>query len=456
MASSMTPRGGEFGALQVFVVRLGAALSSVGVPTYSVQARLGRVARAYGAHHARISAFPTYMLVSMGAGEPATVELTTSLAAPHLDQIARLDTLATAAEQGTVELDEGLRQLGDIMEMDARFGWFPRVIGYATLTLGLCLILHPALREIAAAAILGAIVGVLRSFGKRSSPLEVLMPVIAAFVVSSLSALAVREDLTGPGLRAMVASLVVFLPGTALTNSVLELAAGQTVSGASRLVSGVVELALLAFGIVAGLSAFGELSPVVFAGSGRVLGAWAPWLGVLIFAIGVSIANSAPAKSFLSLLMVLYAAWIGQVAGNAILGGYVSAFVGALVMTLVAFWVARLPSAMPQFASFLPGFWLLVPGALGLIGLTELAVNPGGAGAQDLIATVVTLFAIAVGVLFGTLLLDGFAATGRLVDDLSETLESKAWIARVTPRSRRERKAKAAEADDPAGENREP
>jgi uncharacterized membrane protein YjjP (DUF1212 family) len=36
----------------------------------------------------------------------------------------------------------------------------------------------------------------------------------------------------------MVASLVVFLPGAASTTAVLELAAGQMVSGASRLVSG--------------------------------------------------------------------------------------------------------------------------------------------------------------------------------------------------------------------------
>ncbi len=36
----------------------------------------------------------------------------------------------------------------------------------------------------------------------------------------------------------MVASLVVFLPGAALTTAILELAAGQMISGSSRLVSG--------------------------------------------------------------------------------------------------------------------------------------------------------------------------------------------------------------------------
>jgi hypothetical protein len=45
---------------------------------------------------------------------------------------------------------------------------------------------------------------------------------------------------------------------------------------------------------------------------------------------------------------------------------------------------------------------LLVPGALGLIGLTELA---GGGGGKDLVATIGSIFAVALGVLCGTQLL---------------------------------------------------
>ena len=119
--------------------------------------------------------------------------------------------------------------------------------------------------------------------------------------------------------------------------------------------------------------------------------------------------------------MVLYAAWIGQVAGNLVFGVYVSAFVGALVMTPVATWVSRLPDAMPPRASFLPGFWLLVPGALGLIGLTRLAGDVGTAAIQDLGNTVISLFAIAVGVLCGTLLLTSVRATGKAIGSLGRS-----------------------------------
>jgi X-X-X-Leu-X-X-Gly heptad repeat protein len=63
-----------------------------------------------------------------------------------------------------------------------------------------------------------------------------------------------------------------FLPGTMLTTAVLELAAGQMVAGSSRLVSGVVQLALLAFGIIAGIDAVGVSSSVMFADPSDLLG----------------------------------------------------------------------------------------------------------------------------------------------------------------------------------------
>jgi uncharacterized membrane protein YjjB (DUF3815 family) len=214
---------------------------------------------------------------------------------------------------------------------------------------------------VAAAAVLGALVGLLLTIGKGQSPLGILMPVIAAFSVAALGALAVKRGLADSGLHAMVASLVVLLPGAALTAAVLELAAGQRVSGSSRLVSGVMQLALLALGILAGIDAVGIPASQVFMSSAEAMGDWAPWVGVLVFAVGVTVAHSAPAKSLGGLLIVLYAAWGGQVLGNALLGGYVSAFIGAVVMTIVAVGVGgRHPEGRRRSVGVPRRAWLVV------------------------------------------------------------------------------------------------
>ena len=102
-------------------------------------------------------------------------------------------------------------------------------------------------------------------------------------------------------------------------------------------------------------------------------------------------------------------------------------------MTIVAVLVTRFPAAMPAHASFLPGFWLLVPGALGLIGLTELA---GGGGGQDLVATVGSIFAVALGVLCGSQLVAWAVVSGRVVTDVSDNLsERRGWLKRRRARA---------------------
>ena len=197
-----------------------------------------------------------------------------------------------------------------------------------------------------------------------------------------------------------------FLPGATLTAAVLELGSGQVVSGASRLVSGILSLALLAFGILAGTEVAGVSAGQALAGATPLLGAWAPWLGVATFAIGVAITSSAPRGSMVGLLIVLYAAWAAQLGGNALWGIYLGAFIGAVILVLGASLLARLPGMVPRQASFLPGFWLLVPGALGLIGLTSWATPEGTVPSADLQVTAGSIFAIAVGVLVGTQLWD--------------------------------------------------
>jgi uncharacterized membrane protein YjjB (DUF3815 family) len=104
------------------------------------------------------------------------------------------------------------------------------------------------------------------------------------------------------------------------------------------------------------------------------------------------------------------AAWIGQLAGERLFGGEVSGFFGALVMTPVALVVARLPGGPPSQVTFLPAFWLLVPGALGLIGVTEVVGNPAEAGIEDLVAPIGSIVAIALEVLCGVTVFRGLAA----------------------------------------------
>ncbi|HYN33352.1 MAG TPA: hypothetical protein VES40_12065 [Ilumatobacteraceae bacterium] len=82
----------------------------------------------------------------------------------------------------------------------------------------------------------------------------------------------------------------------------------------------------------------------------------------------------------------------------------VSAFFGAADVTPVVMAINRRPQGPRSMVLFLPAFYLLVPGATGLIDVTE-SVSSGVSGG-DLTPTMVTVVAIALGVLFATAAVD--------------------------------------------------
>ena len=125
------------------------------------------------------------------------------------------------------------------------------------MTAGLCLVLQPTPSDVAIAAGLGTLVGALAVATRDRPSLTVLLPVLAAALVSLLSFQAVKHGAADPGLRTLIAPLVTLLPGAILTTATVELASGEMVAGASRLVFGSVQLLLLAFGIVAGVELSG-------------------------------------------------------------------------------------------------------------------------------------------------------------------------------------------------------
>src|SRR5205085_8618051 len=103
----------------------------------------------------------------------------------------------------------------------------------------------------------GALVGCFVSVARGRQTPTVLVPVVSAIVVSALTFELVKHGLADPGLRTLIAPLVTFLPGGVLTTATVELASGEMIAGASRLVFGSVQMLLLAFGIVAGVELAG-------------------------------------------------------------------------------------------------------------------------------------------------------------------------------------------------------
>lgn len=403
------------GALYAFVLEAGRALSLAGAAVGETQERLTRIAVASGAAGVRVIVLPTALVIALDAAGPATIESVPQLTgALRLDQISIVYDVVGQAERGRLAPEDGLRRLHALHTLPSRHGTLATVAGHTVMTVGLCLLLRPAIRDVAVAAGLGALVGWLRLSMRGHRMVSVLIPVVAATVVAFLTFAAVRQGIADPGLRTLVAPLVAFLPGGVLVTGTIELASGEMVAGAGRLVYGGFQLLLLTAGIVAGATFAGlPGAEMLHDDPAPPLGWWAPTLGVVLFGVAAAVYFSAPRGALPWLMVVLFTAWLGQLAGDWLIGANGSGFVGALAMTPVALVVARLPGGPPAQVTFLPAFWLLAPGAVGLIGVTESFANPAESGMANLVPPLASILAIALGVLCGTAVHNGLAAALR-------------------------------------------
>lgn len=386
-----------------FLVALGEAMVDAGDPVTHIRPSMERVARALGAVGTEVVVMATALFVSVpGPDTTHTAVASAGGRGLRLDQVDDLFRIVDQAESGSLCPPEGLRRLQELRERPPPFSAPARVVGYAVLAFGIALILRGGWADVAVAAALGLLVGVVEVLVRRLAPtLGVFLPVVASFGVALSVFLLVQEMPSVSVTTPLIAPLVIFLPGALLTTAVIELSTGQMLSGAGRLSAGMMQLVLLALGIVGAAQIAGVPAVSVTQLAVEPVPDWAPWLGVALFGAGVVVHNGARTRSAGWIILVLYVAYAGQVVGELLLGGVLSAFVGALAMTPVALVAARHPSGPPALVSFMPAFWLLVPGALGLLGVTKYFGEDRVYGAASLTTAGATMVAIALGVLLG-------------------------------------------------------
>jgi uncharacterized membrane protein YjjP (DUF1212 family) len=382
-----------------FVAALGAAMASANYPVTMVVGAMEGTAQAYGLD-AQSLALPNYVQVGSETGEGLYI------ANPDFDvrydQSFQLAKLVAGAPSGSITPEEGMAELDRIRHQPRRVPMWVTIFGYAVQSAGLALILQPTPWSLVGAVTLGLLVGALSVLGRRVEAIGYMLPTICSFLVAYIVfTFNNRWHVGADSLRALAAPLAAFLPGAAITLAVIELSTQHLVSGASRLVAGFMQIAQLAFGILIAAQLAGIADTNLVATEFNRLGPWAPLLGVVIYGLGAMLYFGPPTSFLPWMLLMLLTAYAGQWVGNAVLGSYTSGFGGGLTLIICALAISHRPNTPPTVSLVLPGFWLLVPGSLGFMGVTQLL---GTHSTAIFTATLISMMSIAVGVQTGLLL----------------------------------------------------
>ncbi|MEJ1155534.1 threonine/serine ThrE exporter family protein [Microbacterium marmarense] len=380
---------------------MGQAMVDSGYSVGMVRTAMMDIAAVNGHPDAEVIVLPTALMLSVNDdGRAITRVVSAGDSTFLLHQVAAVDALVQRARAQRGAASRLADEVSMIRVMPPSFTHFQRVLAYSALSAGISVLLGASWLGVLLAVVLGVAVGLLLLFSEQvPTSYRVLVNVAAAFAVGVVVLLVARTSSDIGVLATAIAPLVILLPGGLLTTAVIELATGHIMSGAARAAAGAMRLLLLAVGMVAAAALIGVPS-FTLTGDASGVNSLAPWIAVAVFGIGISVYQCADRSSILWILLVLYVAYGAQVLGDIFFGGVLSALIGAVAMVPVAVTVARQRTGPPAIVSFLPAFWLLVPGALGLAGVAAV-LGGDSSGVDTIVTTVATMISIALGVLIG-------------------------------------------------------
>lgn len=375
---------------------IGVALSEVAQAAPIVEDRLFRIAARYTTKPVRLVVMPTVLMIQIGCDAYEIDGSTHS--SLQLDAAGRIDDIATLAEAGAIAPADAIAAIEAARKMPPRFGRFTTAIGYAITTVGFGTMINPAWATLPGYLFLGLVVGLIVSYGGRFPSLTPILPTLSALVVTLLATWFVAAAVDDGLLRVISPALVATLPGMALTTGALELADSQIISGSSRLIYGLSQLALLVFGVMLGMHIAG--SDVTPQNPSAPMGPWSLYLSIVIVAIGLFIYLSAPPGSLFWLMAAIAVAVLGQKLAESIMSSAHSGFIGAALAVLFAMFATRIRTAPPAVVMLLASFWSLVPGALSFMSVSQAATG-GDADVATVGVAGAAIAAIALGTLVG-------------------------------------------------------
>lgn len=381
------------------VVTLGQATLRAGLNVTEVFRLMGDIAAARGAVQPEIAVFPTFIAYHDARGRQS---ITRSVPQGSLSarQIMRIDGLIDQARDPQVPADQVVSDLRRTLE-DSTSSWTV-VLGYAVASAGFATILGANLVTALVSALVALpVFGVLRLL--RRDRFESLALIGAAAVASILtSCAALTVDSVAP-LYAALSCIALLIPSVGVITATEELAGAEMVSGSSRLVYSVIQMALLAVAIYVGHVA---VSPR--GGFGLVLSPPTELeaaIGAATFVLGVIVYTQAPWRAGIAMATVGAFTFAAQQSAQHFVSkagalGF-AAFVGLTLALVVQ--RRRWFGGPPSTVVFAPSFWMLLPGAvtLGAI-ISTLGGEPVSASSDQTL--VLSFSSLLIGCLLGSII----------------------------------------------------
>ncbi|EGG94579.1 hypothetical protein IMCC1989_2614 [gamma proteobacterium IMCC1989] len=391
-----------------FIIKLGKALHKYGTPAYRLETHLQEVSK-FLQLESNFMVTPTSLTFVISAEDDDHQEYSHIVRVKpgelDLGALARIDELVDelASEQRT--LSEALERIDDIPNKPHPYGQLLTFLSYGGASGAFAMLMQTSWNSILWSALIGFTVFGFQLWSEKSPRIAgALEPLVALVSALLASAIAVYDPSINVPL-VVLSSIIIYIPGLALTLGLSELAARNLMSGTARIMDAVMSLFKLYFGAVLGVSIAGLIwTDTVFKIAPNTP-PWTSWLAVTTLGLSLIILFKMRIKDAPWGMLSGFISYGATLLGSLFLGAALGGFVGAFALGIYSNIFSRFKH-LPSTIVMLLGLVMLVPGSKIYIGLNTAVsgqniFNTTDVGAQSFLI----LMSLVAGLIFADVVL---------------------------------------------------
>jgi len=387
----------------VFMLTLSRALHAHGTSTQRIEEALNEVSARLGII-AQFFVTPTSVFAAFGPEvNQRTYLMRVEPGDTDLGRLARLDAVVVEVVAGRQTPAQGATEIGRIEQSPPPYGKLLTTLAFATASGAACRFLGGGIPEIAIAASLGLVTGLVALLTARLPAGDRVFTPLTSFIAAGL-ATAGGVLIGGYSVSiAMLAGLIVLLPGMMLTTAMSELAANHLSAGTARLSGAFIVFIMMAIGV-----AFGQRVATEVLGPPEVvaptpLSSGTLWVALIVAALSFAILLKALPRDLPWILASGAIGLLGSQAGSALFGAEFGIFLGALSVGVASNLLARTTNR-PAAIALVPGTLLLVPGSVGFRSVTAMLEREVVSGVDTLFSMLLLAVSLVAGLFVANLL----------------------------------------------------
>ena len=245
----------DYEKLLNMAAELGYQLMYSGAEIYRVEESARRLLQAYGVEAPEVFAIPNCLIVSVATpeGQPVTRMRRVPAHGTDIELLERCNSLCRRLCAQVPPLDEAQAAVNALPDAIPRYSARLMLLGYGTAPAFFAPLFGGGLRDTGCSFFCGLAVGLCLLYGGKFIGANGFFRTAVCSALAAFLALALVEAGLGESVDVVtIATLMVLVPGVALTNAMREIMAGDTFSALSRTADAILVASAIALGAVAG------------------------------------------------------------------------------------------------------------------------------------------------------------------------------------------------------------